>query len=48
MAITGPEKETEGKLFTCIENAQKKYFICLSERRTLIIRFYVVITLQIL
>jgi hypothetical protein len=47
MAARGSEKETGGKLLNHIENAQKKYFICLSEIRTPIICFYVIITLLI-
>jgi hypothetical protein len=48
MATGGPEKRTAGRLFTHIENAKKKYFVCLSERRTPIMYFYGIITLQIL
>jgi hypothetical protein len=47
MAARGSEKETAGKLLTHVENAQKKYFICLSEIRTPIICFYVIITIHI-
>jgi hypothetical protein len=45
VATRGTGKETAGKLFTHIENAQKKYFMCLSEIRTPMIYFYIIITL---
>ena len=41
-------KQTAGKLFTHKAGAQKKYFVCLGEIRTSVIRFSLTNTLQIL
>ena len=48
MATRGLEKKTSVKLFTHIENAQKKYFICLSEIRTPVLCCCLIISFQIL